>query len=80
MSVAGAGKSVVGRLLADALGWSFYEGDDLHTRSNVDKIAQGTSLTDDDRWPWLHRIRLIINDLASRGQNGVVACSALKQA
>ena len=80
MGVSGAGKSIVGRLLADALGWSFYEGDDLHTRSNVDKMAQGISLTDDDRWPWLRRIRLLIDDLVSRGRNGVVACSALKQA
>ena len=80
MGVSGAGKSIVGRLLADTLGWSFYEGEDLHTRSNVDKIAQGISLTDHDRWPWLRRIRLLIDDLVSRGQNGVVACSALKQA
>ena len=80
MGVSGAGKSIVGRLLADALGWSFYEGDDLHTRSNVDKIAQGISLTDDDRWPWLHRIRLLIDDMVSRGRNGVIACSALIQA
>ena len=80
MGVSGAGKSVVGRLLADALGWSFYEGDNLHPRSNVDKIAQGISLTDDDRWPWLRRIRLLIDDLVSRGGNGVVDCSALKQA
>ena len=80
MGVPGAGRSIVGRLLADALGWSFYEGDDLHPRSNVDKMAQGISLTDDDRWPWLCWIRLLIDDLVSRGRNGVVACSTLKQA
>ena len=43
-------------------------------------MAQGISLTDDDRWPCLRRIRLLIDDLVSRGRNGVVACSALKQA
>ena len=80
MGVSGAGKSIVGRLLADALGWSFYEGDDLHTRSNVDKMAQGTSLTDEHLWPWLRQIRLLIDDLVSPGRNGVVACSTLKQA
>ena len=80
MGVSGAGKSTVGRLLADDLGWDFYEGDDLHPRSNVVKMAQGIPLTDDDRWPWLRRIRLLIDDLVSRGQSGVVASSALKQA
>jgi gluconokinase len=63
MGVSGAGKSIVGRLLADALGCSFYEGDDLHTRSNVDKMAQGIPPTDDHLWPWLRRIRLLIDDL-----------------
>lgn len=79
MGVSGAGKSTVGRLLADDLGWSFYEGDNLHPRSNVVKMAQGIPLTDDDRWPWLRRIRFLIDDLVSRGQNGVGASSALKQ-
>ena len=80
MGVSGAGKSTVGKLLALDLGWSFYEGDDFHPRSNVVKMAQGIPLTDDDRWPWLRRIRLLIDDLVSRGQNGVIASSALKQA
>lgn len=80
MGVSGAGKSTVGKLLALDLGWNFYEGDDFHPRSNVVKMAQGIPLTDDDRWPWLRRIRLLIDDLISRGQNGVIASSALKQA
>ena len=80
MGVSGAGKSTVGKLLALDLGWIFYEGDDFHPRSNVVKMAQGIPLTDDDRWPWLRRIRLLIDDLISRGQNGVIASSALKQA
>ena len=80
MGVSGAGKSTVGKLLALDLGWSFYEGDDFHPQSNVVKMAQGIPLTDDDRWPWLARIRLLIDDLVFRGQNGVIASSALKQA
>ena len=79
MGVSGAGKSTVGKLLADGLGWSFYEGDDFHPRSNVVKMAQGIPLTDDDRWPWLRRIRLLIDDLISSGRNGVITSSALKQ-
>ena len=80
MGVSGAGKTTVGKLLALDLGWTFYEGDDLHPRSNVVKMAQGIPLTDEDRQPWLQQIRLLINDLISRGQNGVIASSALKQA
>jgi gluconokinase len=79
MGVSGAGKSTIGKLLADNLGWSFYEGDDFHPRSNVVKMAQGIPLTDDDRWPWLRRIRLLIDDLISSGRNGVITSSALKQ-
>ena len=80
MGVSGAGKTTVGKLLALDLGWSFYEGDDLHPRSNVVKMAQGIPLTDEDRQPWLGRIRLLIDDLVSRGESGVIASSALKQA
>lgn len=79
MGVSGAGKTTVGKLLALDLGWSFYEGDDFHPRSNVVKMAQGIPLTDDDRQPWLQQIRLLIDDLISSGQNGVIASSALKQ-
>jgi len=79
MGVSGAGKSTIGKLLADDLGWSFYEGDDFHPRSNVVKMAQGIPLTDDDRWPWLRRIRLLIDNLISSCRNGVITSSALKQ-
>ena len=80
MGVSGAGKTTVGKLLALDLGWTFYEGDDLHPRSNVVKMAQGIPLTDEDRWPWLDRIRLLIDNLVSRGESSVIASSALKQA
>ena len=79
MGVSGAGKSTIGKLLADDLGWSFYEGDDFHPRSNVVKMAEGIPLTDDDRWPWLRGIRLLIDNLISSGRNGVITSSALKQ-
>ena len=49
MGVSGAGKSTVGQLLAQDLGWPFFEGDDFHPRSNVVKMAQGIALTDVDR-------------------------------
>jgi len=35
MGVAGCGKSVVGSALAQALGWTFVEGDSLQPAANV---------------------------------------------
>ena len=48
MGVCGAGKSVIGAQLADALGLPFLDGDDLHPAANVAKMSQGLSLTDED--------------------------------
>ena len=56
MGVSGCGKSTVAGLLAGQLGWDFQEGDDLHSAENVEKMASGQPLTDDDRWPWLDAV------------------------
>ena len=56
MGVSGSGKSTVAGILAGQLGWDLEEGDDLHPPANVEKMAAGTPLTDDDRWPWLNRV------------------------
>ena len=53
MGVSGCGKSTVGALLAEYLGARFIDGDDLHPKANKDKMAAGTPLNDEDRWPWL---------------------------
>ena len=80
MGVAGSGKTTVGKLLAEHLGWAYYEGDDYHPRSNVEKMSRGIPLTDDDRWPWLDRLRALISEVASVHQDCILTCSALKQA
>ena len=80
MGVCGCGKTTVGRALAQELGWTFVEGDDLHPPENVAKMASGSALTDDDRWPWYDRIVLELRRLADHGRHVVLACSALKQA
>lgn len=79
MGVAGSGKTTIGRLLAEALGCPFLEGDALHPAANVEKMSRGIPLTDDDRAPWLAAIRGHILAAVEQKQCLVVACSALKQ-
>ena len=79
MGVTGSGKTSVGLLLAQQLGWEFADADNFHPQANVEKIVRGISLNDDDRRPWLERLRVQIMNWIANGQNGVLACSALKQ-
>ena len=79
MGVAGSGKTTIGELLAHALGIPFVEGDDLHPRANVERMAQGIPLTDEDRWPWLLAIAQRMRDAELSGTGLVVTCSALKR-
>jgi gluconokinase len=79
MGVVGAGKTTVGRLLAKQLAWEFADADDFHPPSNVEKIRQGISLTDDDRKPWLDSLRNAITEWIADHRNVVLACSALKR-
>ena len=78
MGVAGSGKTTVGAALAAALGWHFVDADDLHSPESVAKMARGEPLNDSDRWPWLDRLRGIIEDALAGGGGLVLACSALK--
>ncbi len=79
MGVAGAGKTTVGRMLAESLGWKFHDGDDLHSDANKAMMRRGIALDDAARAPWLRAIRELIEAMLSSGSSGVVACSALKQ-
>jgi len=78
MGVTGSGKTVVGELLARELEWEFYDGDDFHPHANVEKMASGVPLTDEDRFPWLHLLAAQIEGWADRGEQVILACSALK--
>jgi carbohydrate kinase (thermoresistant glucokinase family) len=80
MGVSGSGKTTIAKLLATAEGWTLLEGDQFHPPANVAKMAAGTPLTDEDRWPWLRAIAAAIDALRARGENAVVACSALRRA
>ncbi|HTM03178.1 MAG TPA: gluconokinase, GntK/IdnK-type [Vicinamibacterales bacterium] len=77
MGPAGAGKSTIGRALADDLGWRFVDADSYHAETSVAKMRRGEPLTDADRADWLRTLRDVIADAASSGLNLVLACSAL---
>ena len=78
MGVSGSGKSTVGKLLSDRTGWQFFDADDFHPQSNIDKMSRGVPLTDSDRLPWLYKLHDLITDILNAGNQGILACSALK--
>ena len=79
MGVAGSGKTTIGARFARALGIPLLEGDDLHPRANVERMAQGIPLTDEDRRPWLESIAERLREAHRAGHGVVVTCSALKR-
>lgn len=80
MGVSGAGKTTVGLRLTDLLGWEFFDGDVFHPSANIDKMAAGIPLTDEDRWPWLRALHDFIHERLMVKVPAIVACSALKAA
>jgi gluconokinase len=79
MGVAGAGKTTFAQELANRDSATFIEGDDLHSEAARAKMAAGTALTDEDRWPWLDRIADAAN-VARAERPVIVTCSALRLA
>src|ERR1700689_1694286 len=79
MGVTGSGKTTVGRLLAQRLGWLYLDADDFHPAENIEKMKHGVPLTDEDRAPWLLAIHAALLQCAAKNQDAVLACSALKQ-
>jgi MFS transporter, ACS family, tartrate transporter len=79
MGVTGAGKTTIGRMLAERLGWIFLEADDFHSAANKAKMHRGEPLTDADRMPWLDAIHEALLAQSAAGKNVVLGCSALKK-
>lgn len=88
MGVSGAGKSTVGRHLAEKVGGKFLEGDDFHSEAIKAKMRSGIPLTDEDRYSWLLSLHSLlsvhIREQRRREREGegeaermVLSCSAL---
>ena len=79
MGVSGCGKSTIGRLLADRLGWDFLDADDFHSPENIKKMVDGIPLNDADRAPWLSTLNHMLISTLATGRHPIMACSALKE-
>jgi gluconokinase len=79
MGVSGSGKTTIGSLLADELGWNFADADAFHPPANIAKMSAGQPLNDADRRPWLAALRAHIEQCLARDEPAVLACSALKE-
>lgn len=78
MGVSGAGKTTIGRRVAERLGWDFLDADALHSLENVEKMRRGEGLTDADRALWLAALRERIEVALAAEAPLVLACSALR--
>jgi gluconokinase len=79
MGVSGCGKTTIAAMLAHELHWIYEDADWFHPKSNIDKMHGGEPLTDEDRWPWLQRIRDWIDEREAGDGAGIVTCSALRR-
>lgn len=80
MGVSGSGKTTVAEGVVERTGWVFAEADAFHPQANIDKMASGTPLTDEDRWPWLRDLGAWMAQHGAKGEDTVITCSALKRA
>jgi gluconokinase len=80
MGVSGCGKTTLGRLLSEQIGWPFFDGDDYHPPANIEKMSRGFPLTDTDRAGWLDQLAGLLREQRRAEQSCILACSALKSA
>lgn len=76
--VSGVGKTTIGVLLAKKLNLPFYDADDYHPTTNVEKMKNGIALQDEDRKDWLQSLSNKIKEWDQK-TGAVLACSALKE-
>lgn len=78
IGVSGCGKSTIAKKLSEALGLPYYDADDFHPQSNIDKMASGQPLNDEDRSLWLKTLSENLQNW-EKDKGAVLACSALKE-
>jgi gluconokinase len=79
MGVSGSGKTTIGKLAADRLGWIFLDADDFHPAANIEKMKHAIPLNDEDRQPWLDRLHQELRERLEKKESVILACSALKE-
>ena len=79
IGVSGVGKTTIGQVLSDKLGWALFDADEFHSPASIEKMRNGIPLQDADRWPWLDRMNAMLVEKEGRGESVLLACSALKQ-
>lgn len=79
MGVSGSGKSAVASGVAQRTGAAFLDGDFLHPRSNITKMASGHALNDEDRKPWLKALNDAAFAMQRTNNLSLIVCSALKK-
>ena len=79
MGVSGSGKSAVASEVAHQLHAAFLDGDFLHPRRNIEKMASGEPLNDDDRKPWLQALNDAAFAMQRTNKVSLIVCSALKK-
>ena len=78
MGVSGCGKTTIGARLASQFQIPYYDADDFHPPSNINKMKDGIPLNDEDRMPWLEMLSKNIEIWHAKG-DAILSCSALKE-
>ena len=78
IGVAGTGKSTIGKLLSEQLSVPFFDADDYHPQTNIDKMKKGIPLNDADREGWLQTL-LSLAIFQQSLTTTIIVCSALKE-
>ena len=79
MGVCGVGKSSLAQSIAKRIQARFIEGDDFHSRENIERMKKGEALDDMSREPWLDAISLDLKRSVMNSESAVISCSALRQ-
>ena len=78
MGVCGCGKTTIGKLISEQFNLPYFDADDFHSETNVNKLSNGIALNDTDRKPWLETLADNIK-IWDKNKGAVLSCSALKE-